>query len=441
MATTPNLSLTLLEASQSQKEVTVNEALFRIDTVLNNGIIDRDLNTPPVSPLEGATYIVAASPTGAWAGKANQIAYFQQIWRFILPKAGLAVWVIDEGKQYIFNGSDWSEIPSGHDNMTLNPSAAVYQRDIAATIDDAYFADGWYALTQTGTVLPARLSDPEDGFRDGVRLTQSQATAQRFGFAQILEGRNCKFLRGKPATLLPRIRISQSVAVRYALLAWTGTEDSVTSDVVNSWTSTDYSAGNFFLASNVVVLGVAASTPAANSWTTLPALTVNVPSSLQNIVMMVWTEAAASQNVTLDFDYIGFNAGNVAGPIKHRMISDELTRCRRYLPSYIATNASNELVAMGQCISTTAAGAIFPFLVPARIPPTGIIASSVSHFTVRDAVGAAVNLSAFTIGGCSMNAGAFNVTTSTASLVAGNITRLFTAANASAKFIFTGAEL
>lgn len=86
MATTPNLSLTLLEASQSQKEVTMNEALFRIDSVLNSGIIDRDLNTPPVSPVEGATYIVAASPTGAWAGKANQIAYFQQIWRFIVPK-------------------------------------------------------------------------------------------------------------------------------------------------------------------------------------------------------------------------------------------------------------------------------------------------------------------------------------------------------------------
>lgn len=78
MAQTPHIALDLLEQAQAQKEVTVNEAFFRIDALLNSGVIDRDLSTPPVSPAEGDVYIVGASPTGTWSGKASQLAYFHQ---------------------------------------------------------------------------------------------------------------------------------------------------------------------------------------------------------------------------------------------------------------------------------------------------------------------------------------------------------------------------
>src|SRR5207244_4481110 len=93
---------------------------------------------------------------------------------------------------------------------------------------------------------PSVLTDPEDGFTHGLRVTQSQASAQRFGLAQIIEGKNCKHARGNSGTLLPRIRCSASTPIRYAILGWTGTEDVVTSDVVLSWTSGTFTAGNFF---------------------------------------------------------------------------------------------------------------------------------------------------------------------------------------------------
>ncbi|NBO19260.1 MAG: DUF2793 domain-containing protein, partial [Proteobacteria bacterium] len=88
MATTPNLGLTLVEQAQAQKEVTVNQALMRIDALINNGAISRTVSTPPGSPVAGDLYIVGASPSGAWAGKALQIAYFDQIWRFVVPRTG-----------------------------------------------------------------------------------------------------------------------------------------------------------------------------------------------------------------------------------------------------------------------------------------------------------------------------------------------------------------
>jgi hypothetical protein len=102
MATTPHLTITLLEQAQAQKEVTVNEALFRIDAVLNSGANDKDLSTPPANPAAGDVYIIPASATGVWAGKTGQVAYFDQIWRFILPNPGLMLWVTDEAKHYIY---------------------------------------------------------------------------------------------------------------------------------------------------------------------------------------------------------------------------------------------------------------------------------------------------------------------------------------------------
>ena len=74
MAETPNLVLPYLAANQSQKHVTVNEALRRLDALVQISVQSTALATPPASPTEGQRWIVPASPTGAWAGHAGQIA-------------------------------------------------------------------------------------------------------------------------------------------------------------------------------------------------------------------------------------------------------------------------------------------------------------------------------------------------------------------------------
>ena len=109
MTTTDHLGLTLVAQNQSQKEVTVNEALVAIDAILNTGVIDKDLTTPPGSPSSGDIYIVAAGATGDWSGKDNQVAYYNQSWKFIDPNEGLLLWVNDEDKLYSFNGTAWVE--------------------------------------------------------------------------------------------------------------------------------------------------------------------------------------------------------------------------------------------------------------------------------------------------------------------------------------------
>ena len=61
--------LPYLAAAQAQKHVTHNEALRRLDAVVQLAVLDATLAAPPASPDEGDRYIVAASATGAWAGQ------------------------------------------------------------------------------------------------------------------------------------------------------------------------------------------------------------------------------------------------------------------------------------------------------------------------------------------------------------------------------------
>ncbi len=114
MDDTPNLLLPFILAAQSQKHVTHNEALRKLDVLVQLAVLDRDLATPPASPANGARYIVAAAPTGAWAGQAGKIAAYQDgAWAFYAPSEGWLSWVADENVVVIWSGSAWTPLPGG----------------------------------------------------------------------------------------------------------------------------------------------------------------------------------------------------------------------------------------------------------------------------------------------------------------------------------------
>jgi hypothetical protein len=105
---TPNLGLPFIAQGQAQKEVTHNEALRILDTLVQLAVLDRDLSAPPASPGEGQRWIVGASPSGAWAGHASHIAAWQDgAWQFSVPKIGWLAYVIDESALLAWDGSAW----------------------------------------------------------------------------------------------------------------------------------------------------------------------------------------------------------------------------------------------------------------------------------------------------------------------------------------------
>lgn len=110
---TPRLTLPYIVQGQAQKEATHNDALVRLDALVDLYILDRDLAVPPGSPADGDAYIVAASPTGAWAGQAGNIAYLiDGAWRFYVPVKGLVAYVADEQKMIVFTASGWVDLVS-----------------------------------------------------------------------------------------------------------------------------------------------------------------------------------------------------------------------------------------------------------------------------------------------------------------------------------------
>lgn len=110
MSNSTNLVLPLLSAAQAQKHVTVNETVQKLDLLVQMAVLDRSLSAPPGSPADGARYIVAASPTGAWSGQASKIAAWQDgVWTFLTPREGWIAWVNNENRLVFHDGAAWIE--------------------------------------------------------------------------------------------------------------------------------------------------------------------------------------------------------------------------------------------------------------------------------------------------------------------------------------------
>jgi hypothetical protein len=348
--------------------------------------------------------------------------------------------LICNGTNFILYGAQ----SSFASNILDNVSGAVYQRTVAATSDNTYFADRWVMLTQTASVTPSVLSSPEDAFARGIRITQTQVAAQRFGYLQVVESINCLNLRNAAVAASARVRISNSQAVRYAILAWTGTADTLgaSRDVVNDWTSATYTNGNFFISSSLTIVAVGASTPSANTWTTLPTITGTAPAGANNLLLFVWTEGTAAQNVTLDFDYNWLNQGGAIGVVQQRPIQQELAICARYLPSVAFESSSGGRNYPGIGFSTTQASVSIALTTQPRTRLTGaVVTDATFFFLVRASGGIATTAIAFENHVGTLPSA--QVTATVASGIASDLpVHLGTNTGSSLqKIIFTGAEL
>ena len=180
MATTTHLGVVLLEQSQAQKDVTVNEALARIDAILNTGAISRTLAAPPGSPAEGDVYLVASSgATDDWEGQENAIAYFDGgIWRFMVPQEGMSLWLRSEDKFYIWFNDEWNAETNhwrGYDQSQVHNLKAL--TDAASINWDLRY----YPVAEVTLAGNRTLNNPSSGLAGGVYhlIVRQDATGSR----------------------------------------------------------------------------------------------------------------------------------------------------------------------------------------------------------------------------------------------------------------------
>ena len=132
MDNTPRLSLPHIVSGQALKHITHNEALGRLDALVQPVVEAATLAVPPASPLAGEAWLVPAGAGGAWAGHGREIAAWQGgAWRFFEPAAGWQVYDRQAGALKLFSGTDWVAIAApgaGLPQLGVNASADAVNR-------------------------------------------------------------------------------------------------------------------------------------------------------------------------------------------------------------------------------------------------------------------------------------------------------------------------
>lgn len=109
MTSTTTLGLPLVQPSQAQKHVTVNEALARLDVLAQLTLVSRSVSTPPAIPAEADAYAVPEGATDSWSGSEGMVAIFVNGgWSFVEPCPGWRAYITDEGTAAQFDGTGWA---------------------------------------------------------------------------------------------------------------------------------------------------------------------------------------------------------------------------------------------------------------------------------------------------------------------------------------------
>jgi Protein of unknown function (DUF2793) len=101
-----------LYVGQSQKELTHNEALARIDALLHP-VVEAKLAAPPTGltdTSDGLCWLIDSAATGQWAERSGQVARWSGgSWRYIAPVAGMTIWLHSAHKRVFYIAGSWVE--------------------------------------------------------------------------------------------------------------------------------------------------------------------------------------------------------------------------------------------------------------------------------------------------------------------------------------------
>jgi hypothetical protein len=167
--TSARLGLPYLAAGQLQKHVTLNEALNRLDTLVQPGAVSRSTAAQPSAPADGALYILPTSPTGSvWASRSpgDLMRFEAGGWSAVGVPDGALIWIADEDTVVVRDGGGWFTLGQrlgavqGLSRLGLNTTADA-TNPFAARINKAL----WTAI------------NAGDGGDGDLRLTFNKETA------------------------------------------------------------------------------------------------------------------------------------------------------------------------------------------------------------------------------------------------------------------------
>jgi len=189
-------------------------------------------------------------------------------------------------------------------NLLENSSFEIYQRlaesqsMVGSGIDGAMIADGWYVLA-SGAGPANVLCGPKATGGLGTVLTNNDTTTQKLGIGQCLWGTDTLPLIGSVVRVGMQVKVTATTGtVRCALLEWTGTKDAATRDVVNNWSSTTYTTGNFFKSTSFTLNGITSvAISSSSTWYNLDLVSGAISSSANNLILFIWYDQDISTSL------------------------------------------------------------------------------------------------------------------------------------------------
>ena len=224
-------------------------------------------------------------------------------------------------------------------NVIINPEFALAQRGTTITAatsygnsDDSYVTDRWNLLSDGNDVVDiSRETDAPPYSKYSMKSLVSTIN-KKWGFIQIIENKNALPLIGKTVSLSFQAKTTTAKIIRHiraAVLSWSSTADTVTSDVVNAWGA---EGTNPTLVANWTFENTAIDLTLNTTWTkyTIDNIAIDTASTT-NIAVFIWVDDAdGSANDELFLGQVQLNLGTKSLPFSHREFSREVILCERY---------------------------------------------------------------------------------------------------------------
>jgi hypothetical protein len=222
-----------------------------------------------------------------------------------------------------------------------------------ANNNDAYVLDRFYILSDGNDAIDVtQTTTVPTGAKYSIGL-DVETTNKKFGIAQIIENANCFDAIGGAVTLSFQAKVSATTKldnVKCAIVAWSGTADSVTSDIISAWGA---EGTNPTLIANATYENTPANLNVTTSFATY-SVTANVDTaSTSNIIVFIWSDV--TDTTAGDFLYITniqLEKGSTATSFDYRPYGTELALCQRYAYQ-ITQNAIARLPGSGIADSAT----------------------------------------------------------------------------------------
>jgi len=286
-------------------------------------------------------------------------------------------------------GLKWATAASAvNPNHIINGSFAIAQRGTSFTStggannDDAYTVDRWYILSDGNDIIDVTQETTNVPTNGQFAIALDVETInKKFGIATILENRECLKLIGGTVTFSFQARVSSTTKldnVKAAIVAWSGTSDSVTSDIISTW---NVEGTNPTLIANATYENTPANLNLTTSYATYSVSAAVDTASAKNIILFIWSDVT---DTTLgDFIYISqakLEIGSTATAFRYYgdSFAGEIEGARRFylrIP-YDTDNSGFPLIGMGQASSTSNVFVGRPFDVAMRAKPSSLTYSN-----------------------------------------------------------------